>query len=193
MIPLGSLDSAAGDDLSNLVSGAVPLRADAGWRFLNPSIFVGAYLSYAFAGVASGTGTAGDLIGCGANGISCSANVLQYGIEGHFHFLPDATFDPWVGAGFGWESVTLNASGPGGSASASWSGLDFITLMLGGDFKALGNLGIGPWVGLTLGQYGNTSLTTPTQNSSQSIAQTSMHEWVTLGVRGVYDINVGGH
>jgi hypothetical protein len=192
MIPLGSADGASTDSMSNFMNGAVPLRVEAGWRFLSPSIFVGAYFAYAFASLASASGSLPDIAGCNNTGISCSGNVLEVGGEVHAHFLPEGTFDPWVGAGFGYEQATLNASGPGGSASLQVSGLDFLTLMLGGDFKAMGNLGIGPWVGLTLGQYNNISVNTPAQNNSQSITQTAMHEWVTLGLRGVYDINVGG-
>ncbi len=191
MIPLGSADGTSGDTMSNFLSGAVPLRVDAGWRFRRPSIFVGGYLAYAFASVASGSGSIGNVIGCGSNGITCSGNVLEYGIEAHAHFLPEGRFDPWVGVAFGWENATVNASGPGGSASAQLTGLDFVTFMLGGDFKPLSNLGIGPWLGLTLGQYGNISANGPTTNTSQSIDPTALHEWITLGVRGVYDINVG--
>jgi hypothetical protein len=190
MIPAGSADGSSGDDMSKFLSGAVPLRADAGWRFRKPSIFMGAYVTYAFASVASGLGS-GASGGCGTGSISCSANVLEYGVEAHAHFLPQGRFDPWVGVAFGGESATVNVSGPGGNASLQVTGLDFVTLMLGGDFKAMGNLGIGPWVGLTLGQYNDISVNSPTTNSSQSIPQTALHEWITLGLRAAYDINLG--
>lgn len=194
MIPLGSVDGTAGDGMGNYINGAVPIRIHAGWRFLKPNIFVGAYFAYGFSSVPNGSGTIGSTIGCTASGVSCSANVVLYGVEGEFHVMPDSVFDPWVGLGFGFEQANVNGSGPGGSVSASASGWDYATFMLGGDYQLLGNLGIGPFLAFTLGQYGNASASTSTGTStSQSITNTALHEWFTLGVRGVYDINLGHH
>jgi hypothetical protein len=191
MIPLGSVDGTAGDSLSNFVNGAIPLRFHLGWRFLSPNIFVGGYVSYGFSSVPNGTGTIGNTIGCTQSGVSCSANVVMYGIEGELHVLPDTVFDPWVGLGFGYEQGNVSGSGPGGSVSASASGWDYVTFSAGGDYQFLGNLGAGPFLAFTLGQYGNESASSSTGTStSQSISNTALHEWFTIGVRGVYDINL---
>lgn len=192
MLPLGSADGVSGDGMTNFVNGAVPIRIHAGWRFLRPNIFVGAYFAYGFSSVPTGSGTEGAVIGCGSGTIGCSAHVLLYGIEGEFHVLPEGIFDPWVGLGFGFENTTIDASGPSASASVSATGFDFVTFTVGGDYKPMGNLGIGPFVGMTLGQFGNLSTSISNGNSSSaSITNTALHEWLTIGVRGVYDINLG--
>jgi hypothetical protein len=61
---------------------------------------------------------------------------------------------------------------------------------VGGDYKVMPNLGIGPFVMFSLGQYGSCSFSGALSSQSCSIQQTAMHEWLTFGLRGVYDINL---
>src|SRR4051812_15215180 len=87
-LPLGKLGatSATTDtnhDLSNSVTGKVPIWIDAGYR-VNPSIFVGGFFEYGVTFVKD----------C-PSGASCSAHDITFGAQAHFHFLPAAQFDPW--------------------------------------------------------------------------------------------------
>ncbi len=179
-IPLGSLAGGGGTgantDVSNFVSGALPLWLDAGYRFASPNLFVGGYLSW-------GPG----FNGSGLNNCSCSTNLVQYGLQAHYHFLPDQSIDPWVGYGIGMESLNLSAQN-GGQSISGW---DYAVFQVGADYRALlDNLGVGPVVNFGIGQYNNLSTSAGGQSTSASIPNQALHEWLTIGIRGVYDIKI---
>jgi outer membrane protein W len=172
--------------LSDSISGGVPLWLDLGYR-INPNIFVGGFIEYAFLFVASqNTQTGG---GC-PNGASCSAHSITFGLQGHYHFLPDGPFDPWAGIGFGAESVSASASANNQSTDSGLSGLQFVFFQLGGDYKVMPNFGVGPFAAFSLGQYSSESTGSGGQSASIDIKNTALHEWLTIGVRGAYDINL---
>ena len=72
----------------------------------------------------------------------------------HYHILPDAQFDPWVGLGLGYELVTASESGSATienttfnvDGSATLKGFQFLILEAGGDFKATPDFAVGPFV-----------------------------------------------
>src|SRR5262249_38886165 len=112
--------------------------------------------------------------------------------DAHYHFMPEATFDPYVGLGIGYEIASANATLGGTSAGGSFSGFQFFNLQAGGDYKLMPNLGVGPFVIFSLGQYSSCSLSgaAAALGGTCTIQQQAMHEWLTLGVRGVFDINL---
>ena len=114
----------------------------------------------------------------------------MYGVEAQYHLMPDQAFDPWVGLGVGLENANVSASANGQSSSFGTSGFDFVTVMGGADYKVMPSLGVGPFVNFSLGQYNNASSSEGGQSSSSSIQNTALHEWLTLGVRGYYDISI---
>lgn len=192
-LPLGSVGNAATTapagsaqslDMSTLFSGRLPIWLDAGYR-ITPNIYVGAFFQYGIVFPASNATT-----GCGNNQVSCSGHDLQFGVGAHFHFLPDEVFDPWAGLGIGYESATLSQSVGTQSGDTTVSGFQFLNLQLGGDYKAMPNLGIGPFVSLSLGEYSSASVTAGAQSVSADIPNKALHEWLTFGVRGAYDINL---
>src|SRR5262249_13809999 len=87
-----------GQSMSDAFTGRLPLMFDAGYR-INPNIYVGLFLMYGFMFIN------GDKTQCNVSGVSCSAHEFEYGLNAHYHFLPETTFDPWLGVGFGFESV----------------------------------------------------------------------------------------
>jgi hypothetical protein len=189
-IPLGSSVGGPGDNsLSNTFNGVLPIWVDAGYR-LNPNLFLGAYFQYGIAFLnTSKAGSSG--VNCNASGVSCSGSDLMFGVQAHYHFMPDGTIDPWAGLGIGYEIANVSVSQGGQSASVSQSGFQFVNFQAGGDYKATPNLGIGPFVMFSLGQYGSCSFGGAASSLGNcSIQQTAMHEWLTFGVRGVYDINL---
>jgi hypothetical protein len=124
-IPLGNSagSPAAGapaPNLSDTISGAIPIWIDAGYRLASPNLFLGAYFQY-------GIGFNGSAL----NNCNCSTNVVMYGIQAHYHFMPDQTIDPWAGYGIGMEQV--NGSNNNGSAS----GWDYGILQVGADYRGL--------------------------------------------------------
>src|SRR5215831_12736022 len=91
-VPLGSSTGFAGATLSSLVKGVIPIWVDAGYRF--SSFYVGAFFQYGI-GLAPSNCTG-----------SCSTTDLRFGVDAHFHFLSGSSFDPWVGLGVGYESLS---------------------------------------------------------------------------------------
>jgi hypothetical protein len=188
-IPLGNSTGApsgqTAPSLSDSISGMIPIWVDAGYR-LNPNMMIGAYFQYGIAMVNTGKVT-----GCSQNGVSCSANDLMFGAQFHYHLMPDQTIDPWAGIGVGYEILNASESAGGQSASQSFSGFQFVNLQIGGDYKVLPNLGVGPFVMFSLGEYSNCSTSVPgVTTGSCTIPNTALHEWLTFGIRGAYDINL---
>jgi hypothetical protein len=190
-VPLGNSTGGANGgpaaDLSDSVNGVFPIWFDAGYRF-NKNMFVGANFQYGVGFVNTDKSAA-----CKLGGVSCTASDLMFGIDFHYHFMPDGVFDPWAGIGLGYEIFNVDESTNGVSTSVSLNGFQFLNLQLGGDYKAMPNLGIGPFVMFSLGQFSNCSATFLGMNvQSCNIPNTAVHEWLTIGVRGAYDIIGGG-
>src|SRR5215813_7565631 len=127
-VPLGN---EAGDfKLSSSIKGMIPIWLDAGYR-INPSFYLGAFFQYGF-------GLAPDA--CTAT-IDCSEHLIRFGLNAHYHFLPDGMIDPWVGLGAGYEIFSFHFSGtiPGLQfpieGSGSESGFEFANVQLGSDVR----------------------------------------------------------
>lgn len=175
-----------GADLSQSISGHLPIWFDAGYRL--PNLYVGAYLQYGIAFIPSQA--AGGT--CGMSGVSCSGSDVMFGANAHYHILPAATFDPWVGAGIGYEWINVNASEGGVSGGEQVKGFQFFNLQAGGDYKVSPDFGLGPFVIFGVGQLDSFSNSGAAGNASGSIPNQAMHEWLTFGIRGEYDINLVG-
>jgi opacity protein-like surface antigen len=185
-----ALGSAAGgnpgQNMSDYIGGEIPIWIDAGYRLANPNLFLGAYFQYGIGFTSGQTSTA-----CSQSGVSCSANILMYGIQAHYHFMPDNQFDPYAGLGIGLENANLNVSAGGQSAGSGASGWDFAILQAGADYRGLmDGLGLGAFINFGLGQYNSASQTVGGQSQSASIQNQAMHEWLMFGIRGVYDIKI---
>jgi hypothetical protein len=173
-----------GQSLSDYLNGVLPLWVDAGYRF-NPNMYIGADFQY-------GIGFINKAQGCSQNGISCSASDLMFGVDFQYHLMPTGTFDPWGSVGLGYEILNGSSSANGLLDSSSLNGFQFFNLQVGGDYKAMPNFGIGPFLMFSLGQFSNCSISGPNTRENCTIQQTAMHEWLTVGIRAVYDINTGG-
>jgi hypothetical protein len=189
-IPFGAATGGATDgsnDMSKVVSGMVPIWVDAGYRL--PSLYVGAFFQYGIGIVASGSQSVTGP--CGQNGLSCSISDLMLGIDAHYHFAPEGVIDPYLGVGVGYEIFNFDDSAAGKSASVSINGVQFVNFQGGVDYKAMPNLGIGPFVMFSVDQFSGCSYGgVAASQGNCSIPQQAIHEWLTLGVRGAYDINL---
>jgi len=187
-IPLGSItgapSGATAPAMSDYLSGMIPIQVDAGYRF-NPNMMVGAFFQYGIGMLNTSSGK--PLAGCSASGVSCSGNDLAFGAQFHYHLMPDQTIDPWGGIGVGYEILNVSESAGGQSGGGAFSGFQFVDLQLGADYKVMPNLGVGPYIGFSLGEYSSCSVQGA---SSCTINQTALHEWLTIGLRGAYDINM---
>jgi hypothetical protein len=187
-LPFGDVTGGSnGGSLSSTVNGVLPIWIDAGYRF-NPNMVLGANFQYGIGFVNTGKAP-----GCSASGVSCTSSDLMFGVNFHYHLMPQQTLDPWAGVGLGYEVFNLSASGRGVSGGSSYNGFQFLNIQVGGDYKAMPNLGIGPFVMFSLGQFSNCSYSGfAAMFGSCSVPNSALHEWLTFGIRGAYDINVGG-
>jgi outer membrane protein len=191
-LPAGSTGPAS-SNLSDLVIGQLPFWLDAGYR-LSPEIYVGGFMQYAVTFPASNGST-----GCALTGASCSGNDIQAGVDLQYHF-PRASYDPWVGVGVGYEWLNTSLSASGQSGGIQIAGWQFLNLQVGCDLKVGSNVSVGPFAMLSVGvyDYASTSGALPPAVLGQEYdireghGYEALHEWLTFGVRGAYDISLVG-
>jgi PEGA domain len=183
-VPFGSAyQTTGGTDVSlgDWSSFTIPVQLDLGVR-LGGSWFLGGYFSYGFAGSAK---AAFNTFTCGSGDIGCSPSTLRFGGQVHWHPLGNASTDPWIGLGSGYEKVSLGVSDPAGNGSLDISGWEFANLQLGIDFALGSVVKIGPWVSFSVGQYGSVGGSTGGTGASADITNKTVHEWLMGGVRVV--------
>lgn len=179
-VPFGAIEKDSGSDdvvvdaqLSDLVTGKVPVIVDAGYR-INDHVYAGAYFQYALAMLSDDA--------C-PSGADCAASVLRYGLEGQYHVRPRERFDPWVGLGLGLETVGTTVSLGGADAEGSIDGIEFLHLTGGFDYRVHEKVAIGPVVTFTLSQYTDAEVEAAGRTFGGSIANQALHEWLIVGVR----------
>jgi outer membrane protein W len=161
-----------GGKLSDDISGQIPIWIDAGYMVL-PSLMVGLYGQYGFVGTKN----------C-PSGASCSAHDLRIGIQGQYHFMPEQSTDPWLGLGFGYESLGLSETVGGQSFDASINGWELLNLQGGVDFQVIPAFTVGPFLSFSLDQFSSE------KSGSQSLDFTTkhIHEWILIGAKGTFGI-----
>ncbi|HMF43845.1 MAG TPA: outer membrane beta-barrel protein [Polyangia bacterium] len=164
-IPMGSVFQNA--TLSDGISGAIPFVLEAAYR-ITPNFSVGGLFQYAVAQTKN----------CPS---SCSASVMRFGVEGIYNVRSGGAFDPWLGLGVGYEQLSLSVSGVG---DGDYHGFEFATIHAGGDYRMAPNFALGPFVSFSLAQYSGVS----SGGQSADIPNTAMHEWLQLGIRGLFSI-----
>lgn len=190
-IPFGKSGRTVSDlidgELSRSIKRQVPIGVDVGYR-ITPHVDVGLLLQYGFGLI----GSSGDG-NCNQPGVSCSSSDLVLGAGARFHLSPTAWFDPWLGLGFGYERLDVSIDSGDQTFSASASGFEYLDVQLGGDARVAPNVAVGPFVGFAIGQYRTGTYVSVVQQRGSSslsheIADKPFHEWLLLGLRGVYDI-----
>jgi hypothetical protein len=193
-IAMGKVVDKTNGDLSDSISGMIPFQLDVGYRVI-PKLMVGGYVMYGF-------GFNGDRLQklCDsekAAGIdaSCSSHDVRLGLQAQYHFIPDGSVDPWLGAGVGYEwlsfGVEAKANGVSSDISSTGHGFEFINLQGGADFSVAPGFGLGPFLSLSVGQYSTESTSCSgsclaSSSESKDIDKKAMHQWLTLGVRGTF-------
>jgi hypothetical protein len=165
-IPMGDVaDKSSFSDTG--LSGVIPIQAEVGYK-INPNLLVGGYFSYGI-GMANSDKCK-----------DCSFSQLRFGAQVHYYFLPTGQFDPWLGAGIGYEILKES------QAEVSAKGLEYINLQGGADYRVNGNVGLGPVLQFGIGSYGSASV----KGNDVPNFKSATHEFLTIGVRGIYDIGL---
>ena len=184
-LPLGDVDTRAalagtvGDPLGQTIGGMVPIWIDGGYRFA-PRWFGGLFFAYA-------PGLLGGALQTECGHV-CSVFDMRVGAEVHYHLAPGTRWDPWLGAGLGYEWLHIGVSNGAYSPSSAelWaSGFELANLQAGLDVPVGTRVHIGPFVALTTAVYSwNSSLP-----SSSTFGGPALHAWVVLGVRGTINLS----
>ncbi|HSN92477.1 MAG TPA: outer membrane beta-barrel protein [Anaeromyxobacteraceae bacterium] len=165
-------EAEAGFNQSDWVSGQIPFEIDLNYKFMK-NLSVGAYFSYAYGMVGGTTKDA-----CDAFNLDCSASGMRLGVQLAYDFSPGASFDPWVGLGFGYEWATVSMD----IVDVTATGLEFASLQVGADWAMAKGFGLGPFVSWSFGQYGSADDGT----GSVDIVNKGTHQLVQIGVRGLF-------
>jgi hypothetical protein len=135
---------------------------------------VGGYFQYAFAQINTDKGPCD----------GCTAKDMAFGVGAAYHILPEGSFDPWIGASFGYEILSNSAKG----GDLSVKGLQFVNLQLGGDFLTSPGLRVGPVVNVAVGKFSSYSISAGGASLDGDLDDAQLHEWITLGVRGQFTL-----
>jgi hypothetical protein len=180
-IPMGKVSGLPADDMTDSFSGQIPLFFEMGGK-PHPNFFIGGYLGLGFGRAAGPLQRA-----CDSSNITCTGIAVRLGVEFQYHILPAALANPWIGYGIGYESMRISMSRSGQSVDVTVTGVEFARFMGGVDFRVDPNFGIGPFADVSLGQFSNVR-SDPGGGASmdREIPNKAMHEWLTVGVRGVF-------
>ena len=171
-VPLGSAyqnDTGGDQSLGDIDSFTIPVQIDLGAR-LGGAWFLGAYFSYGFGGSNSTTACSGG---------ACTPSTLRFGGQVHWHLLGNASTDPWIGLGSGYERVSVSSD----AGTATLSGWEFANIQAGLDFALGSAVKLGPWVSFSLGQYSSASSSGSGGGISIDLQNKTLHEWITGGIR----------
>ena len=178
-VPLGKATGAPSGEMSNAFAPQVPLFVEIGGKVI-PHLFIGGYLGLGFGG------TAGDLReSCTSS--TCIGIGARFGAEAQFHYLAGGAREPMARLGLGYESVGVVISEGNRTGNLSYNGFEFAHFMGGVDFRLSRVFGLGPFAGFSIGQYRKIhyELTGDTTIKGD-IAETAIHEWLTVGLRTVF-------
>ncbi len=178
-------DAAKDQKMSDGVKSQIPIQIDAAYK-VTPDIALGAYFGYGFAQTGSLQGV------CDISVVDCSASIVRFGVQGFYTFNQvKASLVPWAGIGFGYEKGSLEASGAGAKMTIDYSGFEFLNLQIGGDYRVSESFALGPYAQLSVAQYSNAKISNnidPSLNVDGSISDKAIHQWLSFGVRGKFDL-----
>ncbi len=173
-----ALDASSASSLTYQTPSLLPIQLDLGYR-TSTHVYLGLTGQLA---VASRTDCA-NAVG------TCAAKDYRIGGTFQYHFSPLRTFDPWFGLGLGYEILHLSGVSGDSGAHVTRTGIVLFDAQLGGDFALGSGLRapkLGPFVGMAMGANGHESGVVYGRNIDRSPVHD--HQWVTLGVRGTYDL-----
>jgi len=105
----------------------------------------------------------------------CTAMSYAVGPFIRYHLVQGMRFDPWLLAGLGYRSMSVESS----SGTADYAGIEWLKLSVGGDYYPLKTFGFGPLIEFETGVFG----TRPEGNNGASA-----HFSFVVGLRLVLDV-----
>jgi hypothetical protein len=160
----------------------IPIQVDALFR-VNPRLALGAYFSHGFA---RPFGELRDI--CDLPDADCGGRVQRLGLQAQLRIAERGRYEPWAGAGIGYEWNRLDAPDVGGRVEVTYKGWEFLHLQGGVDYRVAPRLLVGPFLLFSLTQYGEGEVSGDFGRGDGPIDRTTMHEWLMLGIRGRFDL-----
>lgn len=173
-VPLGNVYDGA--KMSDTWGVQIPLVVDIGGK-ISRNVFLGGYLGFGFGGAGGVTGN-----DCERRNRSCGAFRFDLGFMFQYHFIPDGSVNPWLGLGLGYELNQIGIGNGNATTTTSYGGVNFLQFLFGIDFRINRTVGLGPFMGFSVGQY----LSGSAGAGSGNIPNKSVHEWFSLGFRVVF-------
>jgi hypothetical protein len=176
-VPFGDVEGHQGDTLDQTIRYAAPLWVDLGVRPI-PLLFLGLYATFA-------PGWVGDALAaaCSPYNNACSTDDARFGLQGHVHILPQSTWDPWVGAGVGYEWLRINDA----QGSLTTNGWEFVNVQAGLDIRLAAGAHVGPFAAFSMAQYDEASSSQSGFALASPFPNKALHQWFVLGLRAAYD------
>jgi hypothetical protein len=156
-----------------------PLIVSVGGKII-PELYLGGYFGWQFGGPAGALKEVCDRVDDGG----CLTGSLRFGVEAQVSLLPAQFVNPWVGYGFGFETLGIAESSNGATQSRWYSGLEFARISAGADFRINRIFGVGPYADFAVGRFTRVSI----DDDSRDIVDDSRktHAWLTIGARFVF-------
>ncbi|MGB8931033.1 MAG: outer membrane beta-barrel protein [Anaeromyxobacteraceae bacterium] len=190
--PIGDADR--GEQLKDITSIQVPLELSLNFH-VTPAVKLGGYGGYAFA-------KTGSIVqdSCDFYGEDCTQHSWRAGVKGEVALGSGApgSFRPYVGANWGWEWNVTKMEQFGEWGKMNISGWE-LGIEGGADSIISPQLTAGFFVNLAFGSYGKIKTTyssgagLPDDSFSIPSADRETHAWLTLGVRGNFDLQPAGY
>ncbi len=114
-------------------------------------------------------------LGDGNDCSDCDASSYAGGAFVRYHLAQGLRFDPWLSYGIGYRTQSSKFNGD----KRTYSGLDWMRLQIGGDWYALSQLGFGPLLELSAGNF----FSRPSDESGGGV-----HWQFLVGLRVVLDV-----
>ncbi|MFP2909622.1 outer membrane beta-barrel protein [Pyxidicoccus sp. 3LFB2] len=197
-------DGTVGDvKLSDAANGGVAFLLEAGYR-ASPNWFIGAFGQYTHILTKNNPFTCPE-------GFDCKTSSMRFGPQVQYHFSPEASFDPFLGVGIGFTTLTSKVEGtsptplPGITASvdgeSTFRGPEFINVTIGGKWRLSNSLSFGPYLTGTYARNtvrtGSTTVTVPlppefggpqTTTTGAAPVEDGPQGLVILGIRGTFNL-----
>ncbi|HTQ05797.1 MAG TPA: hypothetical protein VMI54_18170 [Polyangiaceae bacterium] len=101
-----------------------------------------------------------------------------------YHLVQGVRFDPWVLAGAGYRSLSLDAGG----VKRHFAGFEFAHVMIGGDYFVFSGFGLGPWLDFDSGVFTTRPSTNAAGGSQDHTPGMATHFAFSGGLRVVLDL-----
>lgn len=169
-----------GTDLTDLVAVGVPVTLDLGLAF-EKQVMVGAYLRVAPTALAKAAREA-----CAAAALAC--RTFDLGAGGQLQWrLPQGAFEPWIGAGIGYEMLAVETPQGAEKANVLYEGWE-VPISLGVDFRTASRFTIGAYGQLTVGRFEKLRVKASGTTTESDVPDAAAHQWIEVGVRAAFDL-----